>query len=181
VAALPKISRAHLVLVARDEDPGLPGLLRQAERNGVSPRVHVVGYVSADQVVPYIASATIGLIPLLHRPNHELSLITKYFEYLYAGLPILCSDVQEMARTTRSLGVGEVYIAGDADDLATAARRILADLPRYRAAYRGRAGTFVAACGWDRQAAALDALYAELTGERPSAVTAGTLRLTPRP
>ncbi|MFJ6216222.1 glycosyltransferase [Streptomyces sp. NPDC092296] len=169
VRALPALPGVHLVLVAREGDADAAGLAALAERLGVADRLHLAGYVSPDQVVRYIASATAGLVPILHRPNHELSLITKYLEYLHAGLPILCSDVAEMARATRALAVGEVFRAGDVPDFARSARLLLAHPERYRRTYQpgGAAAEALPGLSWSGQAAALDALYAELTGHRP--------------
>ncbi|WP_051939920.1 glycosyltransferase [Phaeacidiphilus oryzae] len=187
VEGLARLERAHLALVAREDDPDVPALLTLAERLGVAGRVHTAPYVSPDRVVEYIASADAGLIPILHRPNHELSLITKYLEYLHAGLPIVCSDVRTMARTTEELGVGEVYPAGDPAGFAEAAGRVLDGIERYRAQYLpGRPGAAAAEeYRWSRQAEALDALYARLLGRRPEltdgeqGLPAGGLTLCP--
>ncbi|MFF4652530.1 glycosyltransferase family 4 protein [Streptomyces sp. NPDC001380] len=185
VRALPGLPGVHLVLVARRDDPDAAGLRELARRLGVADRLHTAGYVPPDRVVPYVASATAGLVPLLHRPNHELSLITKYLEYLYARLPVLCSDVAEMGRTTRALGVGEVFRAGDAAAFARAVRTLLADPERYRGAYApgGAAARALPGWTWPGQAAVLDDLYAELTGRRPVPPPGppGPLRLRPAP
>lgn len=154
---------AHLALIAREDDPDIGALRRRAEERGVADRLHVVPYVPVDEVVPYIESATIGVVPILHHPNHELSLITKYFEYLHACLPILTSDVREMAETTRRLGVGEVFVAGDVASLAEAARRMLANLDTYKKVYAGPDDPRSASL-WDEQAAKLDALYRRSLG-----------------
>jgi glycosyltransferase involved in cell wall biosynthesis len=166
IEALTALPAAHLALIAREDDPDVPALIRRADECGVRDRLHVVPYVPVDQVVPYISSATIGLIPILHLPNHELSLITKYFEYLHAALPIVTSDVREMAAQTRKLGVGEVFIAGDAESLATAVRLVLANPERYRAVYQG-ADDPRPRTSWAGQAARLDALYREVLGMQP--------------
>jgi glycogen(starch) synthase len=177
VDALVRLPDAHLALIARDDDPDIPALRERARRRGVGERLHVVPYVPADEVVAYIASASVGLIPILRLPNHELSLITKYFEYLHAALPIVTSDVREMAAETRRLGVGEVFTAGDAASLAQAVGAVLADSARYRAVYQGpddpRPGS-----SWAGQAERLDALYREVLGVRPGPERpAGALRL----
>lgn len=179
VDALVSLPDAHLALIAREDDPDIPALRERAMQRGVADRLHVVPYVPADEVVGYIASASIGLIPILHVPNHELSLITKYFEYLHAALPIVTSDVREMAAETGRLGVGEVFSAGDAHSLAEAVGRVLADPARYRAVYQGpddpRPGS-----SWAGQARRLDALYREILGARPGPERpAGALRLEP--
>lgn len=152
---------AHLALIARENDPDVDALRSRATERGVADRLHVVPYVPVDEVVHYIESATIGVVPILHHPNHELSLITKYFEYLHACLPILTSDVREMAETTRRLGVGEVFVAGDAASLAEAARRMLADLDAYKKVYAGPDDPR-GASRWEEQAAKLDGLYRKL-------------------
>ena len=180
VEALAGLPGVHLALIAREDDPDVPALTRRAAEIGVGNRLHVVPYVPVDRVVPYIGGATIGLIPILHLPNHELSLITKYFEYLHAALPIVTSDVREMAAETRRLGVGEVFAAGDAEALAAAVRLVLAGLKRYQAVYAGpddpRAGS-----SWAGQALRLDALYREVLGVQPGpAQPAGELRLIPQ-
>ncbi|WP_377269133.1 glycosyltransferase family 4 protein [Peterkaempfera sp. SMS 1(5)a] len=183
VRALPGLPGVHLVLVARSGDPDAEVLRELAGRLGVAERLHLAGYVAPDRVVPYIASATAGLVPILHRPNHELSLITKYLEYLHARLPVLCSDVAEMARTTRSLGAGEVFVAGDTASFRAAARALLADPARHRRCYEpgGAAERALPGLTWTGQAEVLDTLYAGLTGRRPRAVpaSAGALRLRP--
>ena len=107
-----------------------------ADRRGASGRVHRVDYVDPRHVTRLLRDATAGAVPLLHRPNHEISLVTKYLEYLHAGLPVVVSDVREMAAFTREHDLGEVHRAGDPADLAAAVRRMLD--PRGRAARPGR-------------------------------------------
>lgn len=183
VRALTMLPGVHLVLVARRDDPGAGELRALAERLGVADRLHLAPYAAPDRVIPYIASATAGLVPILHRPNHELSLITKYLEYLHARLPVLCSDVAEMARTTRSLGVGEVFRAGDTGSFCSAARSLLGDPARYGEAYRpgGAAAAALPGLTWEGQAAVLDGLYRELTGRRPRPTAGAPEELTLRP
>jgi len=179
IEALVELPGAHLALIAREDDPDVPALRQRSVDCEVADRLHVVPYVPVDQVVPYISSATIGLIPILHLPNHELSLITKYFEYLHAALPIVTSDVREMAAETRRLGVGEVFIAGDAGSLAEMARKVLRTPDKYRAAYQGLDDPRPNS-SWAGQAAKLDALYRQILGREPGeAHPAGELDLVP--
>jgi glycosyltransferase involved in cell wall biosynthesis len=75
------------------------------------------------------------VFPALHNLSHDSDLPTKYYEYAQARLPMVVSDVKTSAETTQRLGNGEVFAAGDADDLVRAVKAVLADLPRYRASY----------------------------------------------
>jgi glycosyltransferase involved in cell wall biosynthesis len=166
VAALPRLEGVHLALVVGDAStPYLRELLATAARLGVAGRVHTVPYVPHRQVPALLASADAGLIPLHHWPNHEIALITKFFEYSHARLPIVVSDVRTMAETVRATGQGEVFRARDAADLARAVRAVLADPGRYRRVYDGPDSP-LPAWTWEAQAQVLGALYRRLLAGR---------------
>ncbi|MBO4138894.1 glycosyltransferase family 4 protein [Micromonospora tulbaghiae] len=160
--ALPLLPGVHLALVVADPAaPYVRQVVARAARLGVGDRVHVLPYVPHRQLVAFLATADIGLIPLHHWPNHEIALITKFFEYAHARLPIVVSDVRTMAETVRATGQGEVFRARDAADLARAVRAVLADPARYRAAYEGEDSP-LPGWTWEAQAERLDALYRRL-------------------
>ncbi len=159
VEALPLMPDVHLAVIAQVSNPYVPPLVAHAQELGVGDRVHILPYVPNAELVSFLSTADIGLIPLLHRPNHEISLITKFGEYAQANLPILVSDVRTMAAEVRRIGNGEVFTAGDATRFAEAANKILADLPKYRAAYTPEV---LFARSWERQAEVLLALYGKL-------------------
>jgi glycogen synthase len=167
VAALPMLPGVHVAFVVPSPTAEyVAGLGRTAERLGVADRVHVVGYVEPGQVPGFLASATVGVIPILRFPNHEIALITKYFEYLHAGLPIVVSDVRAMAARTRELGNGEVFAAGDVGEFVAAVRAVVADRERYTEVYRRRPEV-LAEYSWQRQAATLLDVYTRLVGPPP--------------
>lgn len=162
VAALARLDGVHLALVVGDAaTPYLRQLLATAARLGVADRVHTVPYVPHWQVPALLAAADAGVIPIHHWPNHEIALITKFFEYSHARLPIVVSEVRTMAETVRATGQGEVFRTRDPADFARAARAVLADPGRYRAVYDGPDSP-LPAWTWEAQAALLDALYRRL-------------------
>ena len=134
-----------------------------SDRLEIRDRLHVHPYVPVDRIVSHIATADVGVFPALHNLSHDSDLPTKYYEYAQARLPMVVSDVKTSAETTQRLGNGEVFAAGDADDLARAIKTVLADLPRYRSAYDAHA-TELAEWTWEHQATILDAVYAEVLG-----------------
>jgi glycosyltransferase involved in cell wall biosynthesis len=156
LAQLPGV-HAAAVLPAGAKQAAL--LLERADELGVRDRFHLLPYVEPDSVVDFIRSADIGVIPIHHQVNHEISLITKYFDYVHAGLPIIVSDVETMGRTTRELGNGEVFTAGSTDDFATAVRAVLADRDTYAKVYTP---ALVREWSWEVQAERLVALYDSL-------------------
>jgi glycosyltransferase involved in cell wall biosynthesis len=175
VRALPRLPGVHLALVAPGDEPNLPVLRALAVELSVADRLHVVPYVAPDEVVDHLRGADAGLVPLRHRPNHEISLVTKYLEYVQAGLPLVVSDVRAMAAFTRAHGLGEVFGVGAGDEpdaaaLAGAAARVLADPERYRVAYLAARST-LDTLTWEEQARTLTALYEGVV--RPTSAPVG--------
>lgn len=166
VEALPHLDDAHVVFVVnRPDSPYVRGLRDRAAELGVADRVHLLPYVAHWQVVSFLATADVGVIPIHHWPNHEIALITKFFEYSHARLPLVVSDVKTMAATVRSTGQGEVFRTEDVSDFVGAVRRVLADPQRYRAAY-DQPG-LLANWTWEAQARVLDDLYSRLLPGTP--------------
>ncbi|MFB9331401.1 glycosyltransferase family 4 protein [Actinoplanes octamycinicus] len=164
VEALPRQPGVHVALVTNNHHGAfMTGLGKRAEELGVRDRVHVLSYVPHWQVVPMLSGADAGVIPIHHWPNHEIALITKFFEYSHARLPLVVSDVRTMAGTVRETGQGEVFRARDVDDYLRAVRQVLADPGRYRAAYDkpGLLDTWT----WDSQAEVLIDVYRGLLEE----------------
>lgn len=157
VVGLRHLPGVHAAVVCSRDDRDADVLERLARDVGVGERFHRTDYVSPEQVVALLAGADAGVVPLLHRPNHEVSLVTKYLEYVHAGLPVVCSDVREMARVTRHYGLGVVYPAGDPHGLARAAAAVLAD-PASRS--RVRSSPLLASTAWPRQAERLTSTWA---------------------
>ncbi|MCT1940761.1 glycosyltransferase [Micrococcus luteus] len=134
VDALRHLPEVHLAFVASAGESQRAQIRDRALEVGVADRVHIVDYVPSDSVTWYVSSADIGLSPLLPTPAHESALATKLRECLLAGLPLVVSDLREQARFVTSQGVGLTHVPGDAQDLASAVREVLTDLPRFRAA-----------------------------------------------
>ncbi|MFD2767064.1 glycosyltransferase [Micromonospora eburnea] len=174
VEALPGLPGVHLAMVVGDPAARyVRQVLARADRLGVPDRVHVAPYVPHRQLVAFLSAADVGLIPLHHWPNHEIALITKFFEYSHARLPIVVSDVRTMAQTVRATGQGEVFRARDVADLVRAVRAVLAAPDRYRAAYEGPQSP-LPGWTWEAQAERLEALYQRLLADDPTSTEALT-------
>lgn len=160
VEAMPQLPDVLCAFVVnKPESDYMQQVLGRARELGVLDRIKVLPYVPFDEVVPFLSSADVGVIPINHWPNHEIQLITKYFEYAHARLPMVVSDVRVMAETARDLGHGEVFTAGDSESFAAAVREVLADPERYRKAYTDdqlREWT------WESQAEVLDGVYTKV-------------------
>jgi glycosyltransferase involved in cell wall biosynthesis len=95
-------------------------------------RLHVLGAVPPEELLPWVASADVGVMPIQpSTQNHRLSTPNKLFEGLAAGLPIVVSDFPEMHRIVLDdpYGpLGAVCQPDDVDDVARAIRSIV-ELP----------------------------------------------------
>lgn len=168
VDALPLLPSAHIALVTlhpSGNNAASEELRTRAAALGVADRVHLLPYVAHWQVAEFLSTADAGVIPIHHQENHEIALITKFFEYSHARLPIVVSDVRTMSATVRETGQGEVFTAKSLDGYVAAVEKVFANPARYRSAY-DRPG-LLEGWTWEAQAAVLDGVYAGLMGEAP--------------
>lgn len=137
-------------------------LRARAQELGVAERLHILPYVPHYQVVPFLAAADVGVIPIHHWPNHEIALITKFFEYSHARLPFVVSDVKTMGEMVARTGQGEVFTAEDVSDYVRGVKAVLADPEKYREVYDS-AG-LLEEWTWEAQAEVLDGVYTRALG-----------------
>ncbi|MCP3817705.1 glycosyltransferase family 4 protein [Streptomyces sp. A3M-1-3] len=174
VESLPQLSELHVAFVVlRPNSEYMKGLARRAEELGVRDRLHILPYVPHYQVVPFLSAADIGVIPIHHWPNHEIALITKFFEYSHARLPFVVSDVKTMGAMVAETGQGEVFKAEDVEDYTRAVKAVLADPNKYRDVYDTPG--LLEQWTWEAQAENLDRVYTRLVpgSERVVAEAAG--------
>jgi glycosyltransferase involved in cell wall biosynthesis len=163
VQALVHLPGVHLAVVCVPHSrAALVGEMKiHAEERGVADRVHFVDPVPSDRVVGFLASADVGVHPMLGGiANHEMALPNKLFEYLHAGLPMVVTDLRVLGAFVRQHGLGETFPSGDPVGLAAGIEKVLADPKPYRKAARDPA--LLAEYRWERQAEALVGVYAEL-------------------
>lgn len=172
-AALADLPGVHLVVIANPKNQTVIDL--QAKYAKFADRFHVVPYVPNEELVSYLSSATIGLIPLLHKQNHEISLITKFGEYMQARLPMIVSDVRTMAAEVRRLGNGEVFIAEDVADFVRATKLVLDNPVKYGSVYTDE---ILQERSWERQAENLVRIYNQIANAAPTVRTHKPFKLS---
>lgn len=161
VEGLARIPGTHVALVVPNAASDYMQMLdEKAHKLGVHDRLHVLPYVPVENIVPFLATADIGVHPPHHWPNHEISLGTKFFEYSHARLPIVVSDVKAMSEMVLKTGQGTVFVAEDLDSYVIAIEAVLADPQRYRAAYD--APGLLDGWTWQTQARILGETYGKL-------------------
>ncbi len=166
VAAMRQVrSPAHLVLLGAG---GLaPVLLRQAQREGIGDRVHVMGPIPSERVAAYAASATIGVSPIVASClNYRYSLPNKLFQYMAAGLPVIASDFPQVREVVEGSGAGWCVDTSRSDVVAAAIDSALEDPARARAAGEAGRRAVVERFHWEVAADTLLSVYRRVTERR---------------
>jgi glycosyltransferase involved in cell wall biosynthesis len=81
---------------------------------------------------PHYRRADVGLALCEPHPNHVGSLLTKFYEYLHYGLPLICSDFPLWRRFVEEHECGAVVPPGDPEAVLNVLDRWQAHPDRYR-------------------------------------------------
>jgi len=143
---------AHLVLLGYRDTLGL------RHRCSGNPRVHLHPAVPHDEVVPLLRHADVGVCLVQDVSlSDRLCLPNKLFEYAFAGLAVLASDLPEIKRVVHKFSLGICCVPsshgirhGDLEALNLKVRAGGADL---------------AELSWEHQASVLLAHYRRLLGK----------------
>ncbi len=115
-----------------------------------------------DDVDDHLRAAGLVLVTLAPGwENHRLALPNKLFHAVRAGVPVVATDLGELAAVVREHGIGRLYRPGDPADLVRAVREAVADYPALRAAVAAAQPALT----WDRDAAVLLGVYERLAAE----------------
>ncbi|ODM84452.1 hypothetical protein A6452_17160 [Bradyrhizobium elkanii] len=138
---------------------GTIGREEQAWLEKSSADVSYRGRLGRREIATLLNESIIGLNLLLPEPNYLLSLPTKLFEYMAAGLPVISSDLPKSKEIVEAAGCGIVVSLSDRAALLDSLSR-LADDPQM-AIGLGLAGRAAVArnFNWQHDAAALNDLY----------------------
>lgn len=135
----PVVGDLPMVEVARRHGAGL----------GLEERVRFI-----DHWVPYrergawLCDADVGVSLHHAHPETELSFRTRVLDYIWAGLPILCSEGDVLAELVSSRQLGIVVPVGDPDAVAAALEQFAAEGDPERLARRDRLATVAAEMTW---------------------------------
>ena len=116
---------SKVVAVVLGDGPMMAEFLSNVNQ-GKWKRVYLPGKVNLEDLLTYSSSADIGVVLTEDSClNHHFSLPNKLFEYIQAGLPILGSDLPEIARVILENDLGEVINPGDIQGITKAISRMI--------------------------------------------------------
>jgi glycosyltransferase involved in cell wall biosynthesis len=158
------VDDVHLFLLGAETSPAYMRQLRAfAREHGLERQVHWMGYVQPDQLKHYLANSHAGLAPLV--PTRQYSrpfLATKLFEYMLAGLPIICADNPNWRAHVEEARCGIAVPAEDAGAYARAIRRLRDDPGEAQAMGERGQEAVLARYTWEREEVRLMEFYEKL-------------------
>jgi len=168
VEAMSQVPDAHLVFLGGG---GLESEIRhRVAECGIADRTHFLGMVPSDDVVPYAASATVGILSTVPTSqNNRLALPNKIFQYMAASVPVVASDFPQIRDVVVGSEAGVVYDPTDVEDLARAIRGYTED-PALASRHGANGRRAISETyHWDVSAARLLDIYRRVsdTGYRP--------------
>ncbi|MEO0073425.1 MAG: glycosyltransferase [candidate division WOR-3 bacterium] len=99
-----------------------------AEENRLSPNLELLGWLPYAEMFRAVSSCMAGVILLQGtRTNDYTGQPNKLFEFMGAGLPVICSDFPEMGTIVRRHQCGWLVNPADVMAVATAISELLAD------------------------------------------------------
>ena len=118
--------------------------------------------LSVDGVTALMRERGIALVPLSDAfEGHQLAMPNKIFHAVHAGVPVVATDVPELAAVVRGHDLGELFPSGDVAGLAAAVERVRARYPDLLRSVAAAAGPM----SWEADAEVLRGVYAAL--DRP--------------
>jgi glycosyltransferase involved in cell wall biosynthesis len=100
-------------------------------------RVRIEASRPTDEVDDVLAAAGLALVTHSDKwENHRLAMPNKLFHAVRAGVPVVATDVGELARIVREHDLGELYRPGDAEDMVRAIERAVARYDELQARVR---------------------------------------------
>jgi glycosyltransferase involved in cell wall biosynthesis len=160
VQAMAGVSGAALVFLGNG--PLKPNLTRLSDTLGLTNRVHFMDAVAPDVLLDYTASADIG-VTLLEDTclNHHYALPNKLFEYLMAGLPVLASNLPEIAGVVNGFEVGCVVNPEDEIQLIKTMQQMVDDAEA-RIRWKELIPTVFETFSWSKASERLELVYKSL-------------------
>ncbi len=122
------VSLPQTVLVLLGDGEQKNNFKSMSEKLNISDRVIFAGTFSQTQLINYTAAADIGLSLIENiSVSYYHALPNKLFEYIMAGLPVLCSNLPQMKKIVEEYRVGEAISIEDDKMVAAALKRFTED------------------------------------------------------
>jgi len=132
--------------------------------SGVEDRVSMTGRLKPQELFPLSCQADLGLsVEEDLGLNYRFALPNKLFDYIRACVPVVCSDLPEMAKIVRSYGIGIVSAERDPEKFAEVLKAALYD-QKSRELWQSQLKKAAKELTWEREEEKLRKLIRDLVG-----------------
>ncbi len=163
--AMARVPGTTLDLMAFGYRDGEQVMMRLIDEFGLGGRVRFIPLVAPDEVMKVVSGYDVA-VNLLTNPQNHVSIrycsTNKMYEYIAAGLPVLCSDLEAFVEEFVEPGAAFAVDADDVDAVAAGLRDLTAARDRLPAMRETALALSRERYNWSTQAERLVALYADL-------------------
>ena len=162
VAALTYDSELHLATVGPRRKATEENVVALAERLGVRERLHFVDSVPPADIVGYIRTADVSVLPIQNAClSYDYCMPSKLLESVFAGIPVAVANLREMRRFVRRYQCGLVMDETDPAHIARTLRQLVEQRGLFTLTPAARE-EMASIYGWPSQAEKLGELYERL-------------------
>lgn len=135
---------------------------RLIEGYSLMGRVGILPAVSPNEVISICSVADVGIHPIENTClNHFYCLPNKLFQYIQAGIPVLCSDFPEMRKIVNGYKVGEVFDVEDINNISNTINIFFEDMEKLME-YKNNCIKASATLNWNIEKIKLLDIYSQL-------------------
>lgn len=141
-------------------------LQSDVEQSELWKMVDYQGFIGRAEINEMLAQSMAGLLLLHPMPSYVESLPIKLFEYMSAGIPVVCSDFPLWREIVEKHGCGVCVNPFDADAVSQAIQKIVNNVEYASQMGRNGRNAVEKQYNWDSQAKALIVFYESLLEQR---------------
>ncbi|MDD3738506.1 MAG: glycosyltransferase [Lentimicrobiaceae bacterium] len=125
VQAMPKIDALLLIIGSGDVIPKLKNMVSDMK---LEDKIWFIDRMTKEELYSYTKNATIGLsIDKDTNVNYRYSLPNKLFDYIYAELPVMASNLAEVSKIVNEYQIGCILPSHSTEDIVYTANKMLSN------------------------------------------------------
>jgi glycosyltransferase involved in cell wall biosynthesis len=162
LGAIEKIKHADFKFLFLGNGPYVKEVDKFINEHHLKSKIILSEAVPQNELLKYLSGGDIGVHAISSSClNHEYCLPNKLFEYIHAGLGILCTHLKEMSQLVQDNNIGLTFEDNNLDDLALQMRYLIEHRDQIEL-YKSNSRRLRETLTWDREFIGLKLLYQEL-------------------
>ena len=170
VGGLTEVRNIHNIIEAVNKSdcklvlagPVEPGYKKYLESLPGWNKTEYLGVVNRDQVSDICSNSCLGMILFKNVPNHSNAVPNKMFEYMIAGLPIICSNFSLWKEIVEKNNCGICVDPENIEEVSKAIEYLLDNRDRAKQMGQNGRNLVLTKCNWDIEKEKLLKVYDEL-------------------